>query len=175
MNNTKESYPDLTVAKSLQEKFDLDALIKVCVLNPKFNIDEVDPELSMDVIILKTFDSLTSYEQLLIKCSSILGDIFPRDMLMYIMSSSAVRLTSLGKFQFDHTLVLSEITFDVAVKKLFEIRVLSCARGNFIEGGLIFKERLKNPNEQTEVTCECRGLLIDGNFVTSFLHYIIYV
>lgn len=49
------------------------------------------------------------------------------------------------------------------MKKLFEIRVLSCARGNFIEGGLIFKERLKNPNEETEVTCECRGLIIDGN------------
>lgn len=93
----QESYPDLTVAKSLHDKFDLNATIKVCVLNPTFNIDEVDPELSMDVIILKTFDSLTSYEQLLIKCSAILGDIFPRDMLMYIMSSSAVRLTALGK------------------------------------------------------------------------------
>lgn len=74
-----------------------EAPTKVCVLNPSFNIDEVDPELSMDVIILKTFDSLTSYEQLLIKCSAILGDIFPRDMLMYIMSSSAVRLTALGE------------------------------------------------------------------------------
>ncbi|KAH1007105.1 hypothetical protein HUJ04_004381 [Dendroctonus ponderosae] len=145
VDSCRESYPDLTVAKSLNDKFDLNATIKVCVLNPTFNIDEVDPELSMDVIILKTFDSLTSYEQLLIKCSAILGDIFPRDMLMYIMSSSAVRLTAL------------------AVKKLFEIHVISCARGNFIEGGLIFKERLKNPNEETEVTCECKGLIIDEN------------
>ncbi|KAL1513756.1 hypothetical protein ABEB36_003124 [Hypothenemus hampei] len=143
VDSCRESYPDLSTAKSLEDKFNLHALIKVCVLNPEFNIDEVDPELSMDVIILQTFDSLTSYEQLLIKCSSILGDVFPRDMLMYIMSSSAVRLTTL------------------AVKKLFEIHVLSCARGNFIDGGLIFKERLKNPNEQTEVACECKGLIID--------------
>ncbi|XP_050306071.1 adenylate cyclase type 10-like isoform X2 [Anthonomus grandis grandis] len=143
VDSCRESYPDLTIFPGLREKFNLQAQIKVCILNPSFNIDEVDPELSMDVLILKTFDSLTSYEQLLIKCSAILGDIFPRDMLMYIMSSSAVRLTAL------------------AVKKLFEIHVLCCARGNFIEGGLVFKERLKNPNEETEVTCECKGLIID--------------
>ncbi|XP_076268027.1 adenylate cyclase type 10-like [Rhynchophorus ferrugineus] len=145
IDSCRESFPDLTVAKSLKDKFDLYAAIRVCVLNPAFNVDEVEPELAMDVIILKTFDALTSYEQLLIKCSAILGNIFPRDMLMYIMSSSAVRLTAL------------------AVKKLFEIHVLSCARGNFVEGGLIFKERLKNPNEETEVTCQCRGLIIDEN------------
>ncbi|CAH1124472.1 unnamed protein product [Ceutorhynchus assimilis] len=138
-----ESHPNLAAVKSLGEKFDLETPIKVCVLNPSFNIDEVDPELAIDVIILKTFDSLTSYEQLLIKCSAILGDIFPRDMLMYIMASSAVRLTAL------------------AVKKLFEIHVLSCARGNFLEGGLVFTERFKNPNENTEVACECQGLIID--------------
>lgn len=50
------------------------------------------------------------------------------------------------------------------MKKLFEIHVISCARGNFIEGGLTFKERLKNPNEETEVTCECKGLIIDGTY-----------
>ncbi|XP_030764009.1 adenylate cyclase type 10-like isoform X2 [Sitophilus oryzae] len=145
IDSCRESYPDLTVATTLKDKFDLYSGIRVCVLNPAFNIDEVEPELAMDVIILKTFDSLTSYEQLLIKCSAILGDIFPRDMLMYIMSSSAVRLTAL------------------AVQKLFEIHVLSCARGNFVEGGLVFKERLKNPNEETEVTCQCKGLVIDEN------------
>lgn len=50
----------------------------------------------------------------------------------------------------------------VAVQKLFEIHVLSCARGNFIEGGLSFKERLINPNEDMSVKCDCRGLVVDG-------------
>lgn len=51
-----------------------------------------------------------------------------------------------------------------AVKKLFEIHVLCCARGNFIEGGLNFKDRLVNPNEDLSVKCECRGLIINGKF-----------
>ncbi|XP_060536145.1 adenylate cyclase type 10-like [Cylas formicarius] len=145
VDSCRASFPDLSVAQSLKDKFELDSSIKVSVLNPIFNLQEVDPELAMDVLILKTFDALTFYEQLLVKCSSVLGDIFPRAMLTFIVTSSSTRPTAL------------------AVKKLFEIRVLSCARGNFIEGGLIFKERLKNPNEETQVICECKGLIIDDD------------
>lgn len=52
--------------------------------------------------------------------------------------------------------------FVAAVKKLFEIHVLSCAKGNFIEGGLNFRDRLINPNEDIVVKCDCKGILIDG-------------
>lgn len=68
----------------------------IAMLNPNFNLEDVDPELVIDVFILKTFDALTSYEQLLLKCSSILGDTFPRDMLLYIMNSTGMRITALG-------------------------------------------------------------------------------
>lgn len=73
-----------------------DQLIKVCYLNQDFNPEDVAPAQFIDVVILQTFDALTSYEQLLVKCSAVLGDIFPRDMLLYIMSSSIARLTALG-------------------------------------------------------------------------------
>lgn len=73
-------------------------IVNIATMSENFNLEDVDPEQAIDVIILKTFDALTSYEQLLLKCSAILGDIFPRDMLLYIMSSSAVRLTAVGKF-----------------------------------------------------------------------------
>nr|XP_023016522.1 adenylate cyclase type 10-like [Leptinotarsa decemlineata] len=143
IDSCRESYPDLTVAQTFNDKIKKNQLINICTLNESFNLEDVDPELAIDVIILKTFDALTSYEQLLLKCSAILGDTFPRDMLLYIMSSSAIRLTAL------------------AVQKLFEINVLSCAKGNFIEGGLSFKERLVNPNEDMSVKCDCKGLIID--------------
>lgn len=52
------------------------------------------------VMIIKMFDSLTSYEQLLIKCSSVLGEYFPREMLLYIMASSTPRSTALGYLLF---------------------------------------------------------------------------
>lgn len=89
----QESYPDLTQEF---QSFKKEQKISVCFLNPNLNLDEVEPEQHMDVVILQTFDSLTSYEQLLLKCSSVLGDIFPRGMLLYIMSSTASRLIALG-------------------------------------------------------------------------------
>lgn len=72
------------------------ATLPVCIISPNFNVADVEAELSMDVMILKTFDSLTSYEQLLIKCSAILGTQFPRDMLLYVMSSTLPRQAALG-------------------------------------------------------------------------------
>ncbi|CAG9856250.1 unnamed protein product [Phyllotreta striolata] len=145
VDSCRESFPDLSVAREFDTIAKKSEVLKICVLNEDFNLADVDPELAIDVIILKTFDALTSYEQLLLKCSSVLGDVFPRNMLIYIMSSSAIRTTAL------------------AVKKLFEIHVLSCAKGNFIEGGLDFHERLNNPNENLSVKCECRGLIIDDS------------
>jgi adenylate cyclase 10 len=51
----------------------------------------------MDAIILKTFDSLNFFEQLLVKCSAILGNQFLREMLLYVMSASEPRKAALGE------------------------------------------------------------------------------
>lgn len=154
----------------------------ICFLNSELNLEDIVPSQNMNVVILQTFDSLTSYEQLLLKCSSVLGDIFPRDMLLYIMSSTATRLTALGytlfqlisdfvgPYKVDFRLFYRKVESSqsilicgfTAVQKLFEIQVLSCARGNFLDGGLTFKDRLSDPNEDLSVKCDCIGLLIDG-------------
>lgn len=97
--NFQESFPNLGVAKVFSEMIKKTDRLLICTLNESFNLEDVDPELVIDVIILKTFDALTSYEQLLLKCSAILGDVFPRDMLLYIMSSSAIRTTALGQYK----------------------------------------------------------------------------
>uniref|UniRef100_A0A6P7FT00 Adenylate cyclase type 10-like n=1 Tax=Diabrotica virgifera virgifera TaxID=50390 RepID=A0A6P7FT00_DIAVI len=140
LDSCRESFPDLT---AVTDKIKQEDKIRIGIVRKTFNLEDVDPELAIDVIILKTFDALTSYEQLLLKCSAVLGDTFPMDMLLYIMSSSAIRTTAL------------------AVMKLFEIQVLSCAKGDFIEGGLNFEERLKDPNADMDVQCGCKGLIID--------------
>lgn len=92
--------------------------------------------------MLKIFDSLTSFEQLLLKCSSILGEFFPREMLVYLIGNAPLRTTCM------------------AIQKLFEIRVLGCAKGDFTQGdiGIVFRQRLLNPNLDTGIKCECRGL-----------------
>lgn len=119
-------------------------LVTVCTITPNFNIEDVDPELTADVLMLKIFDSLTSFEQLLLKCSSVLGEFFPRDMLSYLIGTTSVK------------------TISIAVQKLFENRVLGCAKGDFTQGdiGMVFRQRLVNPNLDMGVKCECRGLKI---------------
>lgn len=63
-------------------------------------------------------------------------------MLVYLIGNVSLRTTS------------------IAIQKLFEIRVLGCAKGDFTQGGIgmVFRQRLINPNLDTEVKCECRGL-----------------
>lgn len=145
--------------------------IPVCVLSDDHNVADFDQDLSMDVLILKTFDSLTSYEQHLLKSSSILGDCFPRAMLLYVMSCTSQRQAALGNkanhyilIKFQHLFILT------AVEKLFEIRVLSCARGDFQEEGMtiVFRERLTNPDHDISIKCGCLGIDIEGMFTYIF-------
>jgi len=51
-----------------------------------------------------------------------------------------------------------------AVKKLFEIRIFGCARGDFTTSGrpLVFYRNIKKPSLETEIACECVDLMIPG-------------
>lgn len=51
------------------------------------------------VLIMKTYDSLSSYQQLLLKCSAVIGEMIPRDMLNYVMNQKNPRMTARGKNQ----------------------------------------------------------------------------
>ncbi|XP_022909660.1 adenylate cyclase type 10-like [Onthophagus taurus] len=115
---------------------------QICVINKNENIYDVDAEWSLDVLILKTYDALSSYQQLLLKCSAVIGDTIPRDMLNYVMNCMDMRTTAL------------------AVKALFEIKVLYCARGDFTQGDMMmaFEARLLPPSRFTTVKCDCKGI-----------------
>ncbi|KAF5300893.1 hypothetical protein FQR65_LT09056 [Abscondita terminalis] len=112
----RDSIVNLLKEKIKEQHEDLSSPQPVCIIAPYFKLEDVDAEFSMDVVIIKLFDSLTSYEQMLLKCSAVLGEYFPRDMLIYIMVTATTRATAL------------------AVQKLYELRVFSCAGGDFTQG-----------------------------------------
>ncbi|KAL0101169.1 hypothetical protein PUN28_018787 [Cardiocondyla obscurior] len=118
--------------------------IAVCKFTEGFVPEERGAEITMDVMILKIFDSLTPLDQLLLKCASVLGEIINRSMLQYLMEDKSTR----------------EIGF--AIKKLFEIRIFGCARGDFTTSGgsLVFRRDIKKSNLEAETTCECINLII---------------
>ncbi|XP_047503543.1 adenylate cyclase type 10-like isoform X2 [Pieris napi] len=88
-------------------------IIQMAVLSKYYNFDDVKVDMKMDVLILKTYDSLTPFEKMLLKCSSVLGDVFSRRMLLHLLQCESPRKVA------------------EAVAKLFSIRVLECEGGDF--------------------------------------------
>ncbi|XP_076659700.1 adenylate cyclase type 10 [Halictus rubicundus] len=121
-----------------------ETLIAVCKISDKFIYDDVDTEITMDVMILKLFDSLTPLDQLLLKCASVIGETVNRHMLENLMNLS----------------VKKEI--GLAIAKLFEIRVFGCATGDFsnYSGPIIFIQNMRNPLSESGIFCNCIGLTI---------------
>ncbi|XP_078052180.1 adenylate cyclase type 10 [Augochlora pura] len=121
-----------------------ETLIAVCKISDKFVYEDVDTEITMDVMILKLFDSLTPLDQLLLKCASVIGETVNRHMLESLMNLPEKREIGL------------------AVAKLFEIRVFGCATGDFTNysGPIIFIQNMRNPASETDIFCNCVGLTI---------------
>ncbi|KAM0731371.1 Adenylate cyclase type 10 [Formica fusca] len=126
------------------ETIDDEEKIAVCKFAKGFVPEEGNTEMTMDVMILKLFDSLTPLDQLLLKCASVLGEIVNRDMLRYLMEDKPAREIGL------------------AIQKLFEIRIFGCARGDFTTSGrpLVFYRNIKKISVETEIECDCIGLII---------------
>ncbi|XP_043285633.1 adenylate cyclase type 10-like [Venturia canescens] len=135
---------DSVLAKMEDEK-----PVTICSIRQNFVLEDVDTELTMDVIILKLFDSLTPLDQFLLKCASVLGETVNRDMLEKLMEGTTNR----------------EIGY--AVTKLFEIRILGCAAGDFRRspGPLMFFRHVRKRNIDIEIRCGCTGLPIRESLV----------
>nr|XP_034172604.1 adenylate cyclase type 10-like isoform X1 [Osmia lignaria] len=121
-----------------------EGMIAVCNLSENFTYEDVNPEITMDVMILKLFDSLTPLDQLLLKCASVIGETVNRHMLEHLMT------------------ITSKREIGLAVLKLFEIRVFGCAIGDFSRntGPIIFIRNIRNPTSEIDVFCNCIGLHI---------------
>ncbi|XP_044263925.1 adenylate cyclase type 10-like isoform X1 [Tribolium madens] len=142
IDSCRDSYLNVTIRERMED-LSRGGKVPICVITANFRVGEEEGELSMDAMILKTFDSLNFFEQLLVKCSAILGNQFLRSMLLYVMSAQDKRKAAL------------------AIQRLFEIKVLTCAKGDFLEESGVFKERLVDPTDETILKCRCRGIKID--------------
>ncbi|XP_075981642.1 adenylate cyclase type 10-like [Anticarsia gemmatalis] len=87
--------------------------VQMAVLPESYTFENIKVDMTMDAIILKTYDSLTPFEKMLIKCGSVLGEVFSRRMLLHLLQSNSPRKVA------------------QAVAKLFSIRVLECEGGDF--------------------------------------------
>ncbi|KAK9310730.1 hypothetical protein QLX08_000044 [Tetragonisca angustula] len=123
---------------------DDETMIAVCNISESFTFEEIEPEITMDVMILKLFDSLTPLDQLLLKCASVIGETINRHMLESLMSGTSKREIAL------------------AVTKLFEIRVFGCAVGDFTKntGPIILIKNMQNHISDMDLFCKCIGLSI---------------
>ncbi|KAL3288007.1 hypothetical protein HHI36_002459 [Cryptolaemus montrouzieri] len=88
--------------------------VPVCLLAPHFATPELPKTISYNRIILSSFEALSNNQKFVLQASSILGEAFPRSILIYIMN-----LKNREKNQMD----IAE-----AIQGLFELGILCCAK-----------------------------------------------
>ncbi|KAJ8711801.1 hypothetical protein PYW08_008755 [Mythimna loreyi] len=86
--------------------------ISICIVTEKGELNTDINVHNLDALIMMQIDSLTPYQQLLLKIASVIGDVIPRDLLENIMYEN-------------NSLVTAK-----AVKRLFALRILSCANAD---------------------------------------------
>ncbi|XP_046753179.1 LOW QUALITY PROTEIN: adenylate cyclase type 10-like [Diprion similis] len=118
--------------------------IKICITSPTFSIEDSDIEIKMDVVILKMFDALSPLDQLLLKTAAVLGETFNRYMLTTLLESTTER------------------EFALAIKRLYELKILACAMGDFKRnsGAMVHLRKFRNINTSSEIRCACTGIAI---------------
>ncbi|XP_023944744.2 adenylate cyclase type 10-like [Bicyclus anynana] len=122
----------VTLNKLIQEKSSEE--ISICLV---INKDELKTNLNVqnvDALIMIQIDSLTPYQQLLLKIASVIGTVLSRELLENIMYDN------------------NPLTTAKAVKRLFAMRILSCANiKRTTSGGTI----TSNYSIRSNLICEC--------------------
>lgn len=86
--------------------------ISICIVIEKEELNTNINVHNLDAMIMIQIDSLTPYQQLLLKIASVIGDVIPRDLLENIMYENNGLVTA------------------KAVKRLFALRIFSCANAD---------------------------------------------
>ncbi|XP_013185983.2 adenylate cyclase type 10 [Amyelois transitella] len=126
IDNFKEEqlqYPDLNLlhpqAINSEDQELLDSFLKddntgeysICLVTQKAELNTNINVQNIDALIMMQIDTLTPYQQLLLKISSVIGNVISRDLLENIMYEN------------------NSITTAKAIKRLFDVRLFSCANG----------------------------------------------
>ncbi|KAM3962169.1 adenylate cyclase type 10-like [Aphomia sociella] len=99
---------DQAILDDLIEK-DHTGELGICIVTRKDELKTNINVQNLDALIMIQIDSLTPYQQLLLKIASVIGNVLSRDLLENIMYEN------------------SPITTAKAIKRLFAMRILSCA------------------------------------------------
>ncbi|XP_050679372.1 adenylate cyclase type 10-like isoform X2 [Leptidea sinapis] len=135
-----EDQPKLDLLIQENENTDTAGDIKVCIvtrkqeLNAEFNVQ------NLDALIMIQIDSLTPYQQLLLKISSVIGNVLSRDLLESIMYEN------------------DPITTAKAIKRLFSMRIFSCANIRYKNYNRKLGSNVSIKSDisfQAAITCEC--------------------
>ncbi|EDS26628.1 conserved hypothetical protein [Culex quinquefasciatus] len=116
-------------------------LVDVACLKGSIDALHYVPATSQDAFLLMLYDSLSSYEQYVCKCAAVLGEKFLRAALMFVIAQD------------------NERDVAVAIKKLFDLRILSCAIGDFGTGFSLYQRNV-NTDKLDANTCGCTNLTI---------------
>ncbi|XP_022816749.1 adenylate cyclase type 10-like [Spodoptera litura] len=121
-------------------ELDGDHTIQVAILADSYTFEDMKVDMAMDAIILKTYDSLTPFEKMLLKCGSVLGDVFSRRMLLNLLQCDSPRKVA------------------QAIAKLFIIRVLECEGGDFThDTSLVLVHPAPSVPDPKPPYCACLG------------------
>ncbi|CAK1552980.1 unnamed protein product [Leptosia nina] len=126
-------------------------IIQMAVLSKYYNFEDVKVDMKMDVLILKTYDSLTPFEKMLLKCASVLGDVFSRRMLLHLLQCDEPRKIAQGDVNF-----LSEMhSRALLYLERYTRKCSSCGTGCFsVLFGLRCNDGLKTESEELKLTRE---------------------
>ncbi|KAJ0172180.1 hypothetical protein K1T71_012153 [Dendrolimus kikuchii] len=113
--------------------------IKICEIIHKEELNTNLNVQNLDALIMIQIDSLTPYQQLLLKIASVIGNVLSRDLLENIMYEN------------------DRLTTAKAVKRLFSLRILSCANVTISKWSsrITSNARLSMATTQTNLLCDC--------------------
>ncbi|XP_055544370.1 adenylate cyclase type 10-like isoform X2 [Wyeomyia smithii] len=116
-------------------------LVDVASLGASIDTQSYFTSSCLDAFHLMLYDSLSSYEQYVCKCAAVLGQKFLRVALIFVIAQYKERDVA------------------IAIQKLFDLQILSCAIGDF-SSGLSLNQKNVNTEHLERGTCSCINLTI---------------
>ncbi|XP_050355214.1 adenylate cyclase type 10-like [Nymphalis io] len=130
INANDQSTLDQLIEENTTEEISICFVIQKDQLNIDINVQNID------ALIMMQIDSLTPYQQLLLKIASVIGNVISRHLLENIMYEN------------------NPLTTAKAIKRLFAMRILYCANSRYnkmASTGTV----ISNYSISTDLSCEC--------------------
>lgn len=132
---------DVNNQRTLDEMIEQESTgqINICIVTQKEELKTNINVQNLDALIMVQIDSLTPYQQLLLKIASVIGNVLSRDLLENIMYEN------------------NPMTTAKAVKRLFAMRIFSCANSSARTRHIVSHLTMSSINsiDQANLVCDC--------------------